>query len=127
MRPSSITAFERLYLVAILIEVARIGAQWPLLLQSSGLALWGRILAVGVSLLFLALASRRRGWAALVLGGLFLFGLPMAAGIFSPGYDPLTAAVTIAQLALQAIALALLLRPDSRDWFASRPSSQDRP
>ncbi|MDO9487313.1 MAG: hypothetical protein Q7J32_02990 [Sphingomonadaceae bacterium] len=120
--------FEGLYLVAIAIEAARIVTQWPQLVQASGLALWAPIVAVAVSLLFLLLASRgRRGWAALVLGGLFLFGLPMAAGVFAPGYDPLTAAVTIAQLALQAIALALLLRPESRDWFASPRSSQEGP
>lgn len=125
MRPTSIMAFERLYLVAILIEAARIGAQWPLLMQSSGVALWGRIFAVGVSMLFLLLASRGgRRWAAVVLGGMFLFGLPMVAGIFNPGYDPLTAAVIIAQLALQAVALALLLRPESRAWLSSKATTR---
>ncbi len=121
MRPKSILAFERLYLLAILIELARVGAQWPQLMQPSGAVLLGRILGAGVSLLLLLLASRRgRAWAALLLGGLFLFGLPMAAGLFGAGNEPLTAAVTGGQLALQGVALALLLRLESREWFASR-------
>ncbi len=124
MRPLSITAFERLYLVAILIEVVRIGAEWPLLMQSSGLMLWGRVLAAGVSLLFLLLASRRGHlWAALVLGGVFLFGLPMALGIFTGDQASLTLAVTAAQLLLQGVALVLVLRPESRAWFARRAAA----
>lgn len=123
MRPKSIIAFERLYLLAILIEVARIAQQWPLLTQLSGADLWGRILAVGLSLLFLLLASRRhRWWAALVLAGLFVFGLPMVGYVFSPGYDPLTAGIILLQIALQAVALILMLTPDSRAWFKAAPA-----
>lgn len=124
MRPKSIILFERLYLLAIAIEVVRIAIQWPQIVQSSSADLSGRILAVGLSLLFLLLASRRnRWWAALILAGLFVIGLPMASYVFSPGYDPLTAAIIAIQIALQAAALMLILKPDSRAWFKSPPTA----
>ena len=123
MRPKSIIAFERLYLLAIFIELVRIGMQWPLLVKSSGVDLWGRVLAVGLSLLFLLLASRRRHWwAALVLAGFFVFGLPMAGYVFKPGTAASTAATIILQLALQAAAIVMMITAASREWFKAAPA-----
>ena len=121
MRPKSIVLFERLYLAAIAIEVVRFAIEWPLLLRASASDQWVRVAAIGVSLLLVLLTSRRRRrMAGLVLAGLFVIGLPMVAELFRPGVAPTIAVAVAAQLLLQAVALVLLFRPESRAWFAGK-------
>lgn len=121
MRPRSIILFERLYLAAIAIEVVRVAADWSLLLQSSASDRWVRLIAIAVSLSLVLLAARRRrrvaGW---ILAALFVIGLPIAAELFGPGVAPGTVAAGVAQLLLQAAALVLVFKPDSRAWFDSK-------
>ena len=119
-QPRSIMLFERLYLLAIAIELVRIAQQWPLLVQSSGSDFWGRIVAVALSLLLLLFASRRRKrGAGLMLAALFVIGLPMISYVLDPGMDPLNVGITVVQLALQGVALGLMFTPSSRSWFAA--------
>lgn len=121
MRPKSIVSFERLYLLAIAIEVVRFALEWPRLLHATASDQWVRVASIVVSLLLVLLASRRRRRiAGLVLAALFVIGLPMIAAIFQPGTDLLSSVSIGLQVLLQAAALALLFRPDSRAWFAGR-------
>ena len=124
MRPNSIMLFERLYLLAIAIEVGRLAIEWPLLLQSSASDRWVRAAAIGLSLLLLLLTSRRRKrMAGVVLAALFVIGLPMLATVFRPGVEPSSTVVVVIQMALQAVALALLFTPASRSWLVPRVES----
>lgn len=119
-RPKSIIWFERLYLLAIAIEIVRIAIDAPLLMQALGVDLWVRIGGVGLSLLLLLLASRRgKRSTGLLLGALFVIGLPMVTQAFAPGMSPVNVAAIIAQLLLQTVALAMMLAPSSRAWFAT--------
>lgn len=119
MRPRSIMLFERLYLLAIAIEMVRAASDWPQLVQPSSPDRWVRPASILVSLLLVLLASRRRHrWAGLVLGALFVIGLPMVATVLRPGQLLETSAVIVMQVVLQALALAFLIAPASRAWFA---------
>ena len=121
MRPKSIVYFEWLYLAAIAIEAVRVAIEWPLLLQASASDQWVRVVSVAVSLLLVLLTARRRSRVAgLILAALFAIGLPMVATVFQAGIDLATSAAIVAQLALQAVALAQLFRPASRAWFDGR-------
>ena len=121
MRPKSIMLFERLYLAAIAIEVVRFAIEWPRLLHAAASDQWVRVASIAVSLLLVLLTSRRRRRVAgLVLAALFVIGLPMVAAIFQPGTDPASSVSIGLQVLLQAAALLLLFRPDSRAWFAGR-------
>ena len=122
-RPRSILMFERLYLLAIVMEFTDImldlSSAPPLVSQ-----LWVRIAAVLVSLLLVLLASRRRQRiAGLILAALFVVGLPMVATALQPG-EPLEASVLVlVQIALQAVALLFLFKPASREWLARARSA----
>ena len=123
MRPRSIVNFERLYLLAIGIEAARVALDWPLLTQSSASEAWVRVASIVVSLLLVLLTSRRRKRAAgIVLAALFAIGLPMVATALQPDVALSSAATVLIQVALQAIALVLLFLPASRAWFATPPA-----
>lgn len=123
MRPRSIILFERLYLAAIAIEAVRVAIEWPLLLQASASDQLMRVGSIGVTLLLLLLTSRRRKRiAGVVLAALFVIGLPMIATVFQPGIAPSSAAIVVVQIALQAVALALLFTPASRAWFDAKPA-----
>lgn len=125
MRPRSIALFERLYLLAIAIEIARAAGDWPQLMLTSSPDRWVRIASILVSLLLVLLASRRRHrWAGLVLGALFVIGLPMVATVLQPGLPFETSAVVLAQVLLQAIALGFLVAPASRAWFAGSAANE---
>ncbi len=125
MRPRTIVRFERLYLLAIAIEIARAAGDWPQLMQTSSPDLWVRLASILVSLLLVLLASRRRHrWAGLALGALFVIGLPMVTTVLQPGTPFETSAVMVAQIVLQALALVFLLSPASRAWFAG-PSAAE--
>lgn len=118
-RPRSIASFERLYLLAIAMEVADILLDWPSL-QSSASQLAVRIASVLASLLLVLLASRRRRRVAgLVLAALFVIGLPMVANALQPGIPLEASALILVQIMLQAIALVCLFAPASRTWFAA--------
>lgn len=121
MRPKTIVLFERFYLLAILIEMVRIAAQGRLLAQSSLADMSIRIAAVGISLLLVLLTSRRRKWiAGVLLAALFMIGLPVVSTLFQPGVDVPAAAFIFLQIILQIAAIALLVAPASRAWFADR-------
>lgn len=123
MRPKPIVRFEHLYLAAIAIEVVRVAIDWPLL-QSSASDLWVRLASIGVSLLLLLLTSRRRKLVAgVLLAALFVIGLPMISTVFQPGAEPLSAAIIVIQIALQAVALMLLFTPPSRAWLNTEPAA----
>ena len=125
MRPRSIVLFERLYLLAIAIEIARAAGDWPLLMQTSSPDIWVRLASILASLLLVLLASRRRHrWAGLVLGALFVIGLPMVTMVLQPSTPFETSAVIVVQIVLQAAALAFLIAPTSRAWFAGAPSAE---
>lgn len=125
MRPRSILLFERLYLLAIAIEIARAAGDWPQLMQASSPDGWVRLASILVSLTLVLLASRRRRrWAGLALGALFVVGLPMVTMVLQPGTPFETSAVIVAQVVLQAVALAYLIAPASRAWFAG-PSADE--
>lgn len=117
-RPRTITGFERLYLLAIAIEAARAAIDWPVLAQAPAGDRWVRLASILVSLLLVLLATRgRRRWAALVLGGLFMIGLPMVVSALQPPVPLETSAIIALQVALQALALILAAAPASRAWF----------
>lgn len=125
MRPRSIALFERLYLLAIAIEIARTVSDWPQLMLTSSPDRWVRIASILVSLLLVLLASRRRHrWAGIVLGALFVIGLPMVTTVLQPGTPFETSAVIVAQILLQAVALAFLVAPASRAWFAGSAANE---
>ena len=125
MRPRSIVRFERLYLLAIAIEIARAAGDWPQLMQTSSPDAWVRLASILVSLLLVLLASRwRRRWAGLALGALFVIGLPMVTTVLQPRTPLETSAVIAAQILLQAVALAFLIAPASRAWLASGPAAE---
>ena len=125
MRPRSIVLFERLYLLAITIEIARAASDWPQLTQTSSPDRWVRLASILVSLLLVLLASRRRRrWAGLILGALFVIGLPMVTTVLQPGTLFETSAVIVAQILLQAAALAFLIAPASRAWFVGTPAAE---
>ena len=123
MRPRSIVRFERLYLLAIAIEIGRAAGDWPLLTQTSDR--WVRLGSIVVSLVLVLLATRRRRrWAGLVLGALFIIGLTMVTPVLQPGTPFETSVVIVAQILLQAVALAFLIAPASRAWFAGPPAAE---
>ena len=125
MRPRSIMLFERLYLLAIAIEIARAANDWPQLMQTSSPDRWVRPASILVSLLLVLLASRRRHrWAGLVLGALFVIGLPMVTTVLRPGQLLETSAVIVAEVLLQAMALAFFIAPASRAWFAGLSAAE---
>jgi len=123
MRPKSMANFEYLYLLAILVEVAHIALQWPLLAGDRA-ALATRVIAVIVTLGLVLLTSRRRSKIARVLLTLvFVAALPMAAYIFQPGIPVASVIITVTQILLQAVALILLFTPVSRAWFGQGPAA----
>lgn len=125
MRPRSIMLFERLYLLAIAIDIARVAGDLPLLMRASSSDGWIRVVSVLASLLLVLLASRRRHrWAGLILGALFVIGLPMVATVLQPGTPFEASAVIVAQVVLQAAALAFLIAPASRAWFAGSSATE---
>lgn len=121
MRPKSIAMFEAFYLLAILIEVARIAWQWAPLSPTER---WSWVAQAAVSLLLVLLAARRRARsAAIVLAALFVVGLPYAGQAVISGGVTVSTVVTAVQVALQVVALLLLVRPESRAWFAVKTAT----
>lgn len=117
-RPQTIVRFERLYLLAIAIEVARILADWPALMRSSSPDIWLRVAAVLLSVALVLLASRLRNrGAAIILAALFAIGLPMVSSVLSSGLGFEASLAVLVQVLLQLVALVSLFMPASRAWF----------
>lgn len=123
-RPQSIVVFERLYLLAIVMEVADILLNVAAM-PSSQLRL--RMAAVVISALLVLLTSRRRQrTAGFILSALFVIGFPMVAGALQPSVPLEASLLILIQVALQAAALIFLFRPTSREWFAQARVSEGK-
>lgn len=119
MRPSVILNFERLYLLAVAIELGRIILDREVLLANPAV-LTTRLIVVIATVALVLLTSRRRSKIArVVLTGAFLVGLPVIADALKPSTDSTATALTLAQLGLQAAAFLLLFSQEGRRWFAS--------
>lgn len=136
-RPISIVNFERCYLAAWLIGIVNLALTWNARMEvaaiSSGgqinpamvgtMALVGVVVGSAISLTLWWFAARCASavakWIVVVFYGFGLLGLigSFARGTLLPGAG---AALEIAGLVLQTIAIVLLFRPDATAWFAAR-------
>lgn len=118
MRPKSIAMFEALYVLAILIEIARVLQQWWSLLPVERGSL---IAQAAVSLLLVLLAARWRiRWGGIILAALFVIGLPYAGEAIVTGNMSTGTIVTTVQVGLQLVALVLFFTSASRAWTAGK-------
>lgn len=121
VRPTSIVRFERLYLVTLLLGAVHTVVRWPALVAASspGVALVTQLVTFGLTLILVLLVARRRSRIArIILVAAFLIGLPIAVEVLATGVFGLGSWVVVAQIILQALALLLLFRPESRAWLA---------
>jgi len=133
MRPKSIVWFDRLYLLAIALVLADGAFSYPskvkLLAVTSdlGKAGWAPTvlivtLAVSIGLRLLlwflisAMASRIAKWLAVILALAALFNVPSL--LAAAAVLPMVALPGLLTIALQLVAVFLLLLPGSRRWFA---------
>jgi uncharacterized membrane protein len=127
-RPRSIELFEQLYLLAVVIDIARATIDWPLLMQASAPDRGVRLASIIVSLVLVLLVSRRRHrWAAVLLGALFMIGLPMVGRVLQTNVPIEASLIIVVQMLLQAVAVVCLVVPASRAWLGGpageRPSA----
>lgn len=136
-RPASIIWFERFYLGALAIGFANSAFTWSSLQErmaavpnSQSLPSWfmpvvliaSLLIALVISLLLWHFVARRGSTVAKVIVVIFfvigLFGLPSTVmGVSSGLISPLTALVSLITFALNAAAVWMLFRPDTKSWF----------
>ena len=123
MRAKAVKQAEALYGASIAIMVVMAAVTWPDTVASVGptLALVMNAAVVGLTLLFLLLATRRRSraglWLLVVLTAIGVAGFlwQVASGVMSTG---LLGVLTTVQTVLAVVAVVLLFRPTARAWFA---------
>lgn len=132
MRPRSIIAFERLYLISLLIAAVAAAANWDRSLSFArsfgfgpALVIFVQVIGLGLMAALIYLIARRRSVIAkwlLVL--LFLVGLVILLRdlpeLMRGGLSGLVPAV---QVLLQGSAVALLFTAASRAWLAAKPGA----
>lgn len=135
MRPSSIVRFDRLYLASIAIGLIGNILEWPITmarlaenpdtaaLGSSAAVAAGGMIAVGVLialLLWFFIAQRASTVAKWILVVFTVFAVGSLLLGFSSGAVILDTGgiVRIVAVALQAVAVFFLFRPDAAAWFA---------
>jgi hypothetical protein len=127
MRPKSITRFEQLYLLSLVVGLVTVIFGWEqnvATARASGLGI-GVVIAVqaltlGLMLLLILYVSRHASAVAKwILIALFAAGLAIVAlngeALFRGG---IMAFVQIGQILLQLIAMSFLFTAESRRWFA---------
>ena len=129
MRPRSIVAFERLYLISLLIAAVAAAANWDRSLSFArgfgfGPAFVIVTQAIGLGLvaaLIYLIARRRSAVAKWLLVLLFLVGLVVLLrdlpGLIRGGLSGL---VPVVQILLQGGAIAMLFTAASRAWLADK-------
>jgi hypothetical protein len=138
-RPQSIVTFERCYLGAIALGLANNAFNWSNMQEqmaatpnSELLPDWFLPATIGVGLVITLLLwyfVARRGsvvakWILVVFFAIGLLGLPAIITGMSTGLiTPLMAIVGLATLALNAVAVFMLFRPDTKPWFAGQQNN----
>ena len=142
-RPASIVTFERCYLGAWLLGLVDLALTWDERMAMAGDAAAGHLppaamtdLVLGVVAVTAAITlalwwfvARRASvvakWIVLVFFALGLLGVisGIARGTMTPGVGGV---LTVAQWVLQAVAVAMLFRPDTVPWFAGRTAQGGR-
>jgi hypothetical protein len=140
-RPLSIVRFEQFYIAYWLVGLVNTVMSWDrslsIAMRSPAVAAMGpgflyATTAVGLAIpLLLWFFIARRGsaiakWILVVLFGIGILGLvfTVMSGRFPSGLSGVLAAIA---LVLQAIAVAMLFRPDTRSWFGeSEPEADER-
>ena len=123
MRAKAVTQAEAIYGVSIAIMVAMAVVTWPETVASVGTtaAFVMNAVVVGLTALFLLLATRQRSrvglWLLVALTAIGVAGYlwQVASGVMSTG---LLGVLTTVQTVLAVVAVVLLFRPAARAWFA---------
>jgi hypothetical protein len=128
-RPQSIINFERFYLGSLAVSLLSSVLNWSTVMKTPGLeALPGWFMPVvlfisfGISILLWYFVARKGSvvskWIVVIFFGLSLLGLP---GMFletnSGLTTPLMLVVALITYVLNAIAVWMLFRPDTKPWF----------
>jgi hypothetical protein len=127
MRAKAVRQAEAVYGASVVVMVAMAVVAWPSTVASVGTtgAFLANALVIGLTLLFLLLATRRRSVVALwLLAALTAIGVggflwQVASGVLSTG---LMGVLTTVQTATAVVAVVLLFRPTARAWFAHEPA-----
>lgn len=136
MRPISIVWFERIYLFSLVLGLLSTFINWSVIMTAAQTATEAKQLpsaipaisiviiasSFGISLLIWYFISRRGSnvarWIFTVFFVLGLLALPSS--LSNPLYGPGLVAMAMLNTVLQFVALVLLFRPDSREWFKRR-------
>ncbi len=134
MRPGSIVAFERLYLLALVVAAVAAVANWDRSLSFAGSVGFGpglviitQLIGLGLMALLIFLISRRRSVVAkwlltiLFLVGLIFVGRDLPA-LLRGGYSGVLPTL---QILLQGSAIALLFTRASRSWLSGAPEAAE--
>lgn len=127
MRAKAVRQAEAVYGLSVVVMVAMAVVAWPETVASIGAtgAFLANALVIGLTLLFLLLATRQRSsvalWLLVVLTAIGVGGFlwQVASGVLSTG---LMGVLTTVQTATAVIATVLLFRPTARAWFAHEPA-----
>jgi hypothetical protein len=123
MRAKAVGQAEAIYGLSVVLMIVMAIITWPETVASVGMtgAFLANALVIGLTLLFLLLATRRRSRVSLwLLVALTIIGVggylwQVASGVLSVG---LLGVLTTVQTLTAVIAVVLLLRPAARAWFA---------
>lgn len=120
MRPTEIAWFERIVIATLVLGALNSWLAWPQLVALGGTAflITVQVFTLGIILLLTLLISRRGSNVAKWISvALFVLGLPFSIQDLAAGTALGSPIISIAQLAAQAVAFALLFTPASRRWF----------
>ena len=129
MRPKTIVAFERIYLLTLLIGVfqAIIGWRQAIALASPGFVVTIQAVAFGLILALVLWVSRGRSKVAKwIMVGLFVLGLPGTFVSFRSGMTLGWPILTLSQTIMQVVALGLLFTPSARAWLSRKSDLTSR-
>ncbi len=123
MRAKAVRQAEAVYGLSVVAMLATAVIAWPETVASIGVlgTFLANALVVGLTLLFLLLATRRRSraglWLLVVLTAIGVAGFlwQVSSGLLSTGA---MGVLTTVQTVLAVVAVVLLFRPTSRAWFA---------
>ncbi|QTD57119.1 hypothetical protein [Parasphingorhabdus cellanae] len=129
MRPTSIIQFERFYLGALGIGLvgnilnwdnatAMLQADPNVAMLGSGFLVISTVVGLAISLLLWFLAARKAvgvaKWIITIFFAIGLISIPFSLGQL----NGLAIAISLVTMAMQAIAVYMLFRPDAKKWFA---------
>jgi hypothetical protein len=125
MRPTAIVAFERLFVLSLLVGVVQciVGWEQAVAVVGSALAvLLIEIIIAGLTLLLIWLTSRRRKkiakWILIIM---FAIGLPQFVELLAENPASPFVILSFIQVILEIAALALLFTAAARIWLGGRP------